>query len=331
MSGIKKLRKIQLGVEGTAGTNVAATTVWRGIGTIQDDLEIVNRNEDVGYLSEVDNSYIPTTLATLELEPTEATFEQLPYILNMGDVTIAGVKDGAGSGYIYAHPLSTTAQHAPLTYSFEGGDDQQAEEFSYGFCTQFKLTGAARKALMMSATIQGRQVATTSFTAGQVAPTVEEILFGKGILAIDAIAGTFGGTVKASTLLGMSLSVKTGHQPLFAANGNIYYASTIQTAPEVSLDVTFVHDGSATAQVSNWRAQTPVKLQLRFDGSAVSAGTVYSAKALLINLAGRWTKFTKIDEQDGGDVVTGTFRARYNAAGSAFASIIVVNALSALP
>ena len=330
MGGIRKLRKIQLGVEETAGTNVAATTVWRGTGTIQDDIEVTSRNEDVGYLSEVDNSYVPTTLATLELEPTEATFEQLPYILNMGNESEAGAKDGAGNGYVYTHDLATTAQKTPLTYSFEGGDDQGQEEFSYGFCSEFSITGAARKSLMMGATIQGRQVAPTSFTGAIAVPTVEEILFGKGILAIDAIGGTFGATVKSNTLLGMALNVKTGHVPLFAANGQIYFALTQQIAPEVSLDITFVHDASAAAQIVAYRAQTPQKLQVRFNGSAVTQGTAYNSKALIINLAGRWTKFTKIDEQDGGDVVTGTFRARYNATATSFASIIVVNALSAL-
>lgn len=329
--GVRKLRKIQLGAESVAGTNVAATTIWRGTGTIQDDTEVTHRDEDVGYLSEVDSSYIPTTLATLELEPTEATFEQLPYILNMANESVAGVQDGAGAGYVYTHNLATTAQKTPKPYSVEGGDDQQAEEFSYGFCSEFKLTGAARKALMMGATLNGRQVAPTTFTAALAVPTVEEILFGKGILAIDAIGGSFGGTAKSNTLLGMALSVKTGHQPLFAANGQIYYALTQQAAPEVSLDVTFVHDGSATAEIVNWRAQTPRRLQLRFNGSAVTAGTTYSAKALIINLAGRWEKFSKIDEQDSGDVVTGTFRARYNSTATAFAQIIVVNALSALP
>ena len=36
MSGKKALRKIQLGQEATPGTIVAATTIWRGMGTIED-------------------------------------------------------------------------------------------------------------------------------------------------------------------------------------------------------------------------------------------------------------------------------------------------------
>ena len=37
------------------------------------------------------------------------------------------------------------------------------------------------------------------------APTVEEILFTKGVLALDAVGGTFGGTPVSETLLGFNL------------------------------------------------------------------------------------------------------------------------------
>ena len=50
MAGIRALRKLQYGKETTAGTAVAATAVWRGIGTIQDNLETVFPAEDIGIL-----------------------------------------------------------------------------------------------------------------------------------------------------------------------------------------------------------------------------------------------------------------------------------------
>ena len=51
MTGIKKLRKLQLGRETTAGTAVNATDLWRGIGTIEDQTEVMFPEEDIGYLS----------------------------------------------------------------------------------------------------------------------------------------------------------------------------------------------------------------------------------------------------------------------------------------
>ncbi len=50
MAGIKALRKIQLGREANAGTAVAATAIWRGMGTIEDTREVVVAEEDVGII-----------------------------------------------------------------------------------------------------------------------------------------------------------------------------------------------------------------------------------------------------------------------------------------
>ena len=53
MAGVKALRKVQLGLESTKGTAVAATALWRGTGTIEDKREVVFPDEDIGYLSGV--------------------------------------------------------------------------------------------------------------------------------------------------------------------------------------------------------------------------------------------------------------------------------------
>ena len=128
MPGVKALRKIQLGDESSAGTPVAASTIWRGMGTISDQREVVHVEEDVGYLSGTDRTYVPKLFAELELEETEATFEQLPHILEMSLKDETPAQDGTGSGYIYQYEFPTTTQPTIQTYTIEGGDDQQAEE-----------------------------------------------------------------------------------------------------------------------------------------------------------------------------------------------------------
>ncbi len=58
--GVKALRKIQIGKETTAGTAVAATTIWRGMGTIEDQREIRRIDEDVGVLQRTNRSATPS-------------------------------------------------------------------------------------------------------------------------------------------------------------------------------------------------------------------------------------------------------------------------------
>ncbi len=329
MAGIKALRKIQGGKETTAGTAVVATMLWRGVGVLEDAQELKTAEEDVGYISGLDRVYIPKLLAKLAMENTPATFEQLPYLGEAGIKAVGtGVADGAGGGKIYAYPMPTTQKNTLNTYTLEGGDDQQAEEMEYGFVEGFKLSGKGGEAIMMSADWVGRQIALASFTASIAVPSVEEILFGKGVLYIDAT--TIGTTVKSSTLLGMDLTVKTGWVPVFSADGFLYFSFAKVTMPEVTLALTFEHDATGVAEKAACKAKTRRLVRLKFTGTAVTSGTAYNAKTLVLDFGGKWDKFDKLGEQDGNDIVQGTFRARPSETDSTFFTMTVVNALTSL-
>lgn len=331
MAGVKALRKIQLGRESTAGTAVAATTIWRGMGTIEDQRETVFVEEDIGYLSGVDRTMVPKLHAAISLASVPATFEQLPHILEMGVRTDAPAQDGAGTGYLYEYVFPTTAANTIKTYTIEGGDNQAAEEMEYCFVESFTLEGTAGEALMMSAEIKGRQVSTSAFTGAATLPTVEEILFSKGKLYIDDADGTIGTTQKTSTLLSATLNVTTGLVPVFTADGALYFTFVKGVMPEITLDITFEHDGTATAEKAAWRAETARLIRLQFEGAALGTAGDYTYKTLTIDLAGKWESFSALEDSDGNDTVTATFRARYNATAALFAQIDVVNELSALP
>lgn len=333
MAGIKALRKIEIGRETTAGTAATPTTIWRGMGTIQDELEQVFPEEDVGYLSGTDRTYIPKVEATLEMDEVEATYEQLPHILEAGVITDTPSQNGTGSGYIYTYTFPTTAANTIKTYTIAGGDNQQAEYFAYGYVEAFTLGGAPGEAVKMSATWKGRQVATTTFTTTATIPTVETILFQKSSLYIDTAGGTMGATQKSNTLLGFNLDVDTGMRAVYAGDGQLYFSFQKTVMPEVTLEITFEHDATAVAEIAAWRAQTERQIRVKVIGNAITTvgGGSFATKTLYIDLAGKWDSFDKIGEQDGNDVVTGTFRARRNATNSKFAEITVVNELSALP
>ena len=300
MAGIKALRRLQYGAEDTAGTAVPATSYWRGIGTIQDNRETVFPPEDVGILTGTDRTYVPRVEALLSLENTEATFEQLPVIFNSGirQVGTSGEWDLAFSS---TDALETTDLG---THTWEGGDNQQAERFAFGFCPSFNLTGEAGQALMVNAEIVGRQVATHTFTASLSIPAVEEILFSRGTLNIHA--SNFPSTDAVSnTLISMNLAVNTGWTQVYTASGNVYFSFVKQQMPEVIWSMTYEHNASAVAEIAAWRAETARSISVVFPGTG--------SKALTLAAGGKWDNFEKIGERDGNDIVTGNFRARYNA------------------
>lgn len=333
MPGSKALRKIQLGRETVMGTPVAATTIWRGMGTILDESEYIQKEEDVGMLSPIDQGYVPFKGASIPFDETEATFEQLLHIGEAGIKTVGtGASDGTGSGKIYAYPFPTSTVPTIKTYTIEGGDNQQAEEIEYCFVEEFSLSGSVKEAWKVSANWRGRKVTKTTFTAAIAIPTAEEILFQKTKLYIDAVGGTIGGTQKANTLLKASFSYKTGIIPVWTGDGSLEFSLIKPVKPEAVLEITFEHDTSAVAEKDAWLAKTTRLIRLKAEGSTnTTPGTTYSYKTMILDLVGKWQKFDKIDEIDGNDVVTGTFIGGYNSTAANFGQLLLVAELATVP
>jgi hypothetical protein len=333
--GIVALRKIQLGRESSAGTAVAATAIWRGLGTLQDERELVYSPETIGYLSGTTRGYFPSYGALFAFDPIEATFEQILHPLEGGILTVgSGTADGGGgSGKIYDYTFPTTSANTIKTYTIEGGDDIQAEEAEYCFVENFELSGSQGAAWMIAPTWRGRQVSLSTFTGALTAPTVEEMLFGKTKLYLDTASDAFGTTIKSSTLLEARISFDTGWRVIApTGDGNLYFPTIKNIGPVIELSITFEHNSTSVAEIAAWRAGTPRAIQLKCEGSALTTpGSTYTYKTVIINVAGKWRNFDKIGEMDGNDVVTGTLVARYDANGAKFGNIIVVNEVASVP
>lgn len=331
MAGIRGLRKLQLGQESTAGTAVAATTIWRGMGTLKDDREIIFPEEDVAYISGIDRSLTPKLQASLSMDEIVCNFEQVPYLLEAGIQTATPTTEG--SGYLYTYTLPTTAKKTIKTYTIEGGDDQEAERMEYSFVQSLSIGGEAGGPLNMSAEWVGRQAAVNAFTGALSVPAVEDIPFSVGSLYIDDVSGTHGSTQVSSTIISASLNLTTGWVPRFTLSGQKYFSSHEFNAGalEAMLELTFLHNSSAASEKVNWRAETARKIRLEWLGTALTtAGSTFSNKALQMDLVGKWQSFDKLDENEGNDVIAGQFRCRYNATAASFGILRVVNNLSAL-
>jgi hypothetical protein len=58
---------------------------------------------------------------------------------------------------------------------------------------------------------------------------------------------------------------------------------------------------------------------------------VYGTKKLIIDVCGKYEKFSVLDDQDGDDVITATLRAGYDATAALFAKFVIVNELATIP
>ena len=337
------LSKAQGGFESTPGTGVAATFIWRGTAShIDDQRAPVEVNESVGIFGGADRTYIPKLLAQLVLNETEATYEQLPYpFVMMFGMNKTGVADGSGSsGYVYTANIPEGA--APTMtgrfMTWETGDDVQAHELEYAHCLEINLKGTAGEAVMMTATLQGRQSTRATFTAALTLEEVEEILASKGSLYIDAIGGSYGSTQISQQLLAFDITFKAMWVPKYTFDGQLYFTFVHYTGHEITGSLTFEHDTTSIIgsgdQIDKWRDQTAQKMRLQFLGDALGTagtGTLFSGfKGLRIDLPFKWTRFEPVGEQDGNSIIVANFKSRYNATAGDAGSIIIVNEIDAL-
>lgn len=334
---VRVLRKIQIGTETTAGTAVAASTVWRSpdpAGMIDDARDIIVVPENIGYAQWGGANYQPKYGAALAMADQPATYQQLPYILAAGvENIVSGTQDGAGSGYIYQYDFPATSMQSIKTFTIEAGDDQRQDEMEYSFVQNFALSGNKGEAVMMSADWFGRQATDCSFTASQSVPTtIEEILFLKGKLYLDASGGSIGDTQAENCWLGFTLDVNTGWVPLFTAEGNLYFSSAKCIGPVVTGTLVLEHDATAETEIGYARAGTARLMRMLFTGSSfTTAGTTYSAYTLKCDFAIKYTDVPVIEDDEGDDVVTLPFQAYYSSTDTQPGQIIVVNTSSTLP
>lgn len=337
MAGIRQLRKIELGKETTAGTAVTPTTVWRGLGALTDGRVVTFPEEFIGVIGGGDRSYIARIEATLSMDSTDATFEQLPHLLIAGvAASTTGSQDGTGSGYIYTYIIPYSAAPTIKTYTIRGGDNQQAEQMDYAFVESLSLSGNAGEAVMMNAEWRGRAVTNATFSTSATVPTVETILASSGLLYLDAASGTYGATVTTSTLIsfGLDLSaLNAAKWTMGGGDGNGEFDFVYAGNREITGTLQFEHNAAAVTEKTAFRDQTPRLMRLKFEGSALTtAGTSYSKKTFIIDLPIKYESFDALDDVDGNSVVTANFRSRYNATvGNAGKFIVVLNSTTSIP
>ena len=333
--GIKALRQIQMSRESAIGTSTTDYKVWRGTGMLADMRVVEFPQEDIGILGGADRTYIPKKSGELNMEAVPATFEQLGYIFDAGFYEATPTTDGSGYVRTWTLPIASTSTKSSSdlqTYAFKGGDNADVEYMKGAFVKSLTLSGAAGEAFNITATWEGKEVASDSdgFETATT-PTVEEILFGKAKLYIDESTGTFGATQVSNVFLSMDLPITTGWMSLFTGDGSVEFTDLKQTQPEITLNVTFEHSTSAIAEKAAFRAQTPRLVRIIAEGSALSvAGSTYTYKTLILDLAGKWESFEAIGEQDGDDIVVGTLRCRYNATAAKYFEAKLVNEVAAL-
>lgn len=320
--------KIQLGRESTPGTAVSATTIFRGpFAMLEDARTRQTVEEQVGSFMQAERTYDGMYLAKWAQPSTEMTFEQVLHICE------AGIKTATPTGanpytYTYAYPYSGTSVNTIKTYTIEAGSATvtgDVREMEYAFVEDFEFSGTFGEAWKMQSNWVGRQLSSSTFTGSLSVPTVEEVLFNRTALYIDASGGTLGSTAKAGVLMSANVKVKTGLIIVPVANGQLYFQTYKWTQPEITFSLTVELEdsvGLVAAERAIYEANGTRLIRLR---------STNGTKIFTIDFAAKYDKIGNYENSDGNTTVTLEGHAVASSADSLSFTVTVVNSLSAVP
>lgn len=328
--GVKALRQIQVAIETVAGTELNATAVWRGTGTLKDNTVLIMPEEDVGAYVKKTRMYIPQEGGTLTLDEVPATFEHLPLLMACGiEGMTTGTVNSTGS-WVYQFDVPPTGSPNTIkTLTCEMGDNQRVDLGLYGFVKSLSLSGAKGEAVMMGAEIETRAVNDTEFTASLTVPTVEEILFLKGQLWIDAT--TIATTTATNTWLGFSLDLPSGWNAIFTGDGSTSFSAIKYVGNKddpITGELVLEHDATAETEITAARAGTTRLIRMLFQGAALPLAGTYTYKTVKIDAVVKYTDVPELSDEDGDDTVSLPFEVISN--NTLAAQIIVVNTVNTL-
>lgn len=268
-SGLKALRKIQIGEESTKGDAVAATAALLGVLTMKDSPTIHRPVEERGTLAEFSRSVKVANLAELTLEG-DATFEQILYLLHMG---ILGnvTPGGAGTAKSWVFLPSMAAAGVFDSFTIEFGDDIEQWEAEYCMAKAIEISGAMNEAMRIRGDIFGRKMTVCDFTGSLSPPTVESIPMQKARLYIDDEDGAIGATEKASTLIAVTFAITTGLAPKRFADGSLDFSGYAETFKGVELRMTFAFNAGAETERLKFDGETLRLIRIETLGSEAQA------------------------------------------------------------
>ena len=240
----------------------------------------------------------------------------------------AGTITGIGP-YVYTHSLVTAPTLRSLTTEFvvdDGTTKHYEREFAACLTREFTISAERNQMAKLMWTMFGRAEQTSTVTAGLSAVTRTRVPSNLFVLSIDGTWAGLGGTAKASTLLGFTLTVPTGIMPDYTLDGRTDLDFVLQAynMTEATLVLRARHNALMTTEVGNWRTGTRRYIRLK-----ATQGAGAAERAVQIDASARLMSFA-FGEEDGQETVESTWKIVYDTTGTQGLQIVVTNGLATL-
>lgn len=317
-------------------SDILERAIWRGIaGQIADEREVIFPEEQIGVFGGgLDRTYIAKLMASMDVPETELTFEQGDWLFlaaglvpQFTDATgVFGSQQGLSN--TVTQQLTVPTFTAPTTYAYgvTSGDNAESEEMGHALTTDLTISFAGGEAVKISGNMMGAygtRAQAPRGTTGEFTEltNVEAVLAGRGTVrfAIGSVGFT---QVPVGNILGGEVTFTPRWEPkFFVDSGVLYYEEAVFTGIDIEGNLMYEQQatGSYSAagsagQVERFRNQTAQAMWLEFAGGTIPNGTTFANKTFRMILPFKWSEVDALDDMNGNDTRTISFKSHYNPA-----------------
>ena len=326
-ASVVSLEKLQLGIETTAGTLVAADVVLpvETGGQFEPAIERVHLDEAQGVRAMV--RHLDVSKGSRLTYRHSLDFSNILYPLNCGlkQTTPTGV-----GPYVWTVNPDPTVVEALDSATFEisytdGSTRHLQREFGFGTCESFTISIDANQPAQLEATWFGRKSQTSTFTAAQSPLTVTKIPSNLFTVAIDPNWAAMGSTLKSTMVRTATVTVNTGRAPDYTLDGRTDLDMTqIQSGEDITgtVSLSCEYDAAGDTEYDNWEAGESA---IRFIELRAASGTSVLEIQMAVRLTG-----VSFSEADGLRMIDITGELVYDETSTEVINFVVTNGVAAI-
>ena len=320
---------VQIGVETTPGTSVAASKRLQSIGIEPSPSVEMDQFRPAG------QKY--RAITTLGKEWSEApitgrgSYTEIIYMLS--SVLTTGVittPAGATLARQWAFTPNSTDDDTPTTFTIEHGSSIRASKFTYGLVTEFGMT-FNRDAIEVSGSLMGKAITDNiTLTAAPTTINLVPIVPTQVSVYLDSTSAALG-TTKLTRAISADFNLGNRFGPVWVLDAaNPSFVNHIETEPDLTCSLLLQADTQGMAQLDQMRSGATKFLRIEAVGAEIDTGIATSKYRFTLDMAVKVVDLPGFDDADGVFAVECNFVGVHDGGWGKALQVAVVNELTAL-
>lgn len=317
---------VQLGVEVTPGTAVAATKKLASLSIEPSPEMSVQTFRPAGqkYATTAVQHREHTALAVSGIP----TYDEIVYLLSSCLCTATITTPGGTSPRLWTFAPSSTAPDTVKTYTVEKGDATKCYDIPYCLFTGFSLEIGTDDVSLSGSAIGKAMITGQTLAGGATQLAMKPIARKHFSLYLDDTYAQIG-TTKLTRAFTGSIELSDRFGPLFPIDAALAgsFAAHVETEPNLGGKLLVEADAAGDALIANLRSGATKYLRLQAEGDTIETTYKYSLK---IDAAVKLTNVSGLSDQDGVYAIDFEYAAVTDSTMGAALKVEVQNTLTAL-